>query len=80
MHIDKESVKEILKNIKNRWQPEYILIKELYKKEGEELERYYPRILHNYKEILSDKYQLVKEEDSLAYRPHWYSILLFKRA
>lgn len=47
MHIETEDVKVIMNVITEKWQPTYILLREIHP-EGENLERRLPRVCHNF--------------------------------
>jgi hypothetical protein len=76
MHIDKESVVEIIDKVKTIVKPKYILLRELFSKDGENLQRSWPRGYHEYN--LEDTYSLIKVGEC-SKDPHWYSLKLYKR-
>ncbi len=75
MHIDKESVIEIIDKIKDKWKPKYILLRELFSKDGEETNRIWPRVYHEFN--LEDVYELV-DVGECSNMPEWYSLKLYK--
>ena len=77
MHVDKESVISILGYINSKWKPTYICIRELINESGEELNREWPRVYHDYEKGLSENYELVAESEC-SNRPDWYKLLLYK--
>jgi SAM-dependent methyltransferase len=76
MHIDKESVVEIIDKVKTIVKPKYILLRELFSEDGEDLKRLWPRVYHEYN--LEDTYSLIKVGEC-SKDPHWYSLKLYKR-
>ena len=75
MHIDKESVIEIIDNLKTKWKPKYILFRELYSLEGQEIGRRWPRVYHEHN--LEDVYDLI-DTKSCKNNPNWYNLRLHK--
>ena len=75
MHIDKESVVEIIDKIKTKLKPKYVLLRELFSKVGEEINRDWPRVYHEYN--LEDVYDIV-EVVKCSKNPEWYSLKLYK--
>jgi hypothetical protein len=78
MHIDKLSVISILNHINTKWKPKYICLRELLSKSGEEIDRVWPRVYHEYDKLLSKNYKLISKGDC-SNRPEWYELLLYKR-
>ena len=81
MHVDHESVNEILGLINSKWKPTYICLRELVDPAGEIIKRKWPRMYHDYDKYLSEKYDLVAKEDCkhFAKDMNWYKLLLYKR-
>ena len=77
MHIDKKSVISILEHICTKWKPTYIALRELVSKSGEEINRQYPRLHHDYEKGLSNHYDLISEREC-SNRPDWYKLSLYK--
>jgi len=77
MHIDKESVIEILGHINSKWKPTYICMRELINKEGEDISRTWPRVYHDHDKYLLENYELVAQQ-TCAVNPTWYGLRLYK--
>lgn len=75
MHVDEESVIEIIKIIKTKWKPKYILLRELFSKDGHKPDRVWPRMYHDYE--LEDFYKLI-DVGECSNKPEWYSLKLYK--
>ena len=75
MHIDPESVAEIVAEIVNKWSPQYILLREV-KPNGHRVDRQFPRMCHTFD--FGPMYQVVEEIDSRS-TPHLYYVRLLKR-
>ncbi len=74
MHIDEESVAEIVELIGTKWQPDYILLREV-KASGHEPDRKYPRLHHK---LDFPGYKNIFERDSIG-SPEMYFIRLLAR-
>tara|TARA_Y100001938_G_C8074270_1_gene425014 strand:- start:546 stop:1166 length:621 start_codon:yes stop_codon:yes gene_type:complete len=77
MHVDKKSVISILEYICTKWKPTYIVLRELINESGEEINRTWPRVYHDYEKGLSNHYDLISEGEC-SNRPDWYKLLLYK--
>ena len=75
MHVDSESVEEIVNHIKTKWKPKYIVMRELFSESGHIENREWPRLCHDYK--LDDVYELLDVGDCVT-NPEWYSLKLWK--
>lgn len=75
MHLQYEKADNIIKNVMDKWLPEYIMLREV-KKEFEKPE--HPRLFHNYNQLL-DKYELVSDTVSEHAGCFSYFIWLLKR-
>lgn len=75
MHLQYEKADNIIKNVLDKWLPEYIILREV-KKEFEKPE--HPKLFHNYNQFL-DKYELVSDTVSEHAGCFSYFIWLLKR-
>jgi hypothetical protein len=80
MHIEYDKAKIILESIRDKYKPEFIILRERKKEfdnyEDENAE--YPKLYHNYNEVLGTEYDLVCDRDSKTQKEEVF-VRLFKR-
>jgi len=80
MHIEYDKAKIILELIRDKFKPEYIIIRERKKEfdNSNDMRAEYPKLYHNYNKVLGSKYELITDRDSKT-NPKQVFVRLFKR-